>query len=109
MPYHLQALETSWEDIDQKYQYMLRALLNGGGYYGISSGIFMAILLIIPFGEGQMWAGYTIGLAGLAGALPLTWIVYGVKTNTKGNPPLWVMILVNCCLLIGLAGCFFMG
>jgi len=38
MPYHIQALETPWEDIDPNYQLLLRALLNGGGYYGISSG-----------------------------------------------------------------------
>lgn len=106
MPYHLKALETSWEDIDWKYQYMLKVLLNGGGFYGISCGIFMFVLLLIPFSEGQLWAGYTIGLGGLAGAFPLALIVNGVKNKTNGNPPLWVMILVNILLVVGLVSCF---
>ena len=107
MPYHLQALEVaSWEAIDSKYQFMLKALLNGGGFYGLASGLFMLILLWIPFREGQLWAGYTIGLVGLVGTIPLAYIVYKVKTNTNGNPPLWIMIIVNVLLVVGLVGCF---
>ena len=104
MPYHLKALETSWEDIDSKYQFMLKVLLNGGGFYGLSSGLFMLVLLLIPFNEGQEWAGYAIGGIGLVGALPLTYIVYNVKTKTNGNPPLFIMYLVVLLLIIGLIG-----
>lgn len=102
MPYHIEALETPWEEIDHKYQYMLKALLNGGGYFGLSTGIFMMILLLIPFRAGEVWTGYSIGLVGLVGALPLAAIVYGVKHNTKGNPPLFVMVIVNLLLVVGL-------
>ncbi|MFK7905108.1 MAG: hypothetical protein AB8B69_08285 [Chitinophagales bacterium] len=104
MPYHLKALEKTWEEIDVNSQLMLNSLLNGGGFYGISCGIFMLVLLLIPFSEGQLWAGYTIGLAGLVGTLPLTYIVYKVKTRTKGDPPLWVMIVVDVLLIVGLLG-----
>lgn len=104
MPYHLKALEKTWEEIDVNYQLMLNRLLNGGGFYGVSCGVFMLVLLLIPFNDGQLWAGYTIGLAGLVGTLPLTYIVYKVKTTTKGDPPLWVMIIVDVLLVIGLLG-----
>ena len=107
MPYHLQALETTWDAIDTKYQFMLKMLLNGGGFYGLSSGIFMLILLWIPFRDGQLWAGYTIGLVGLIGTLPLGYIVYQVKTKTNGNPPLWIMIIVNLLLIVGLLSFYF--
>lgn len=103
MPYHLDALQTSWEDMDPKYKYMLKALLNGGGYYGISCGLFMITLLLIPFRRGDIWAGYAIGIIGLVGTLPLALIVRGVKKNTSGNPPLAVMIVINLFLIIGLA------
>ena len=106
MPYHNDALETTWDAIDSKYQFMLLALLNGGGYYGISTGLFMLVLLWIPFREGQVWAGYAIGIIGLIGALALGYIVYQVKTKTKGNPPFWVMVIVNLLLVVGLIGCF---
>ena len=107
MPYHNDALETTWDAIDSKYQFMLLALLNGGGYYGISTGLFMLVLLWIPFREGQVWAGYAIGIIGLIGALALGYIVYQVKTKTKGNPPFWVMVIVNLLLVVGLIGFHF--
>ena len=107
MPYHLKALETSWEEIDPKYQFMLRALLNGGGYFGLSSGLFMLVLLLIPFRQGELWAGYAIGFIGLIGILPLGLIVRSVKKNTAGNPPLIVMVIVNLLLIGGLISFFF--
>ena len=107
MPYHLKALETSWEEIDPKYQFMLRALLNGGGYFGMSTGLFMLVLLLIPFRQGELWAGYAIGFIGLIGILPLGLIVNSVKKNTAGNPPLIVMVIVNLLLIGGLISFFF--
>lgn len=102
MPYHIKALETPWDEIDPNYQLLLRALLNGGGYYGISSGAFMLVLLLIPYSNHEAWAGYAIGLIGLIGAIPLGWIVYTVKTRTEGDPPLWIIVLVNMLLIVGL-------
>ena len=101
MPYHLEALETSWDEIDPKYQFLLKALLNGGGYYGLSVGLFMLTILLIPFRAGEAWAGYAIGLIGLIGTLPLGIIVYRVKTHTAGNPPLIVMVFINLFLALG--------
>jgi len=103
MPYHEKALQTDWKDIDPKYQFMLRALLNGGGWFGLACGLFMMVLLLIPFRAGEIWAGYAIGLIGLVGMGPLAWIVYRVKTRTEGNPPLFVMVIVNLLLVAGLA------
>lgn len=102
MPYHLEALETSWEGLEPSYQVLLKAPLNGGGFYGIANGLFMLVLLLIPFRKGEAWAGYSIGLIGLVGALPLTYIVYIVKTNTAGNPPISVMVIVVALMLGGL-------
>lgn len=101
MPYHLKALGTSWEAMDARYQILFKALLNGGGYYGLSVGLFMLVLLGVPFQNGEVWAGYAIGLIGLVGTLPLGLIVYSVKKHTAGNPPLGVMIGVNVFLIAG--------
>ena len=102
MPYHEKALETDWNAIDPKYQLLLRALLNGGGWFGLSCGLFMMVLLLIPFRAGEVWAGYAIGVIGLVGMGPLAWIVYKVKTQTQGNPPLFVMVIVNALMIGGL-------
>ena len=108
MPYHLEALESEWKNIDQKSQFLLKALLNGGGYFGLATGLFMLVILLIPFRNGEIWAGYAIGGIGLIGTLPLGLIVRSVKANTAGNPPLFVMILINALLLLGL-GAFALG
>ena len=105
MPYHLEALETSWDEIDAKYQFLLKALLNGGGFFGLANGLFMLVILLIPFRQGELWAGYAVGFIGLVGCLPLGFIVHAVKKNTAGNPPLGVMVLVNGLLITGLI-CF---
>ena len=102
MPYHLKALETTWDAMDTKYQFMFRMLLNGAGFFVLSTGLFMLVLLLIPFRDGQLWAGYAIGLIGLVGGLSLGFIVYKVKTTTQGNPPLGLVVLVNLLLIIGL-------
>ena len=102
MPYHEKALETEWDKIDPKFQLLFRAMLNGGGFFGISSAVMMLVLLFIPYQNGELWAGFTIGIAGLIGALPLTWIVYNVKTKTAGNPPLWLMFVIDTLLIAGL-------
>lgn len=102
MPYHLKALETTWDQIDPMYQLMMRLFLNGGGWYGISTGLFMVVLLLIPFNAGEAWAGYAIGGIGLIGSTALGWIVYKVKSQTKGDPPLWLMVLIILLLIIGL-------
>jgi len=102
MPYHLEALETDWEDLSQNYQVMLKALLNGGGYFALSVGLSMAIILLIPFRNSEAWAGYAVGVIGLVGAAPLGLIVRTVKTKTKGNPPFALLLLPILLLIIGL-------
>ena len=106
MPYHLDALETSWDEIDAKYKFLLKALLNGGGFFGLANGLFMLVLLLIPFRQGEVWAGYAVGLIGLIGYLPLGLIVHQVKKNTAGNPPLSIMIVMNGLLIAGLISVF---
>ena len=102
MPYHLQALESEWEDIEPKSRFMLKVLFNGGGFFGLSTGLFMLVLLLIPFKAGEAWAAYAIGIIGLVGALPLARIVYKVKKNTAGNPPLFAIVIINILLMAGL-------
>ena len=102
MPYHLKALNSSWSEIDKNYQLLFKALLNGAGFYSLSSAMFMLIILLVPFRSGELWAGLSIGVFGLVGALPLWLIVRRVKNNTEGNPPLGLVVFVNFLLLSGL-------
>jgi len=102
MPYHLKALETEWEAIEPNFRLMMRVLLNGGGFFALALTVSMIIMLAIPYKEGQEWAGYAIGLVGLIGTIPLTIIVYIVQSRTKGNPPLWLVLILNGLFFLGL-------
>ena len=62
----------------------------------------MLTLLLIPFRNGEAWAGYAIGLIGLLGSLSLGYIVYIVKTRTAGDPPFGFMVALNLILMGGL-------
>ncbi len=106
MPYHEKALETPWDEIDHRFQLLMTMMINGGGYYGISSGVATAIIWWIPFRAQEVWAGYTIGIVGLLGAIPLTLIVYQVKSKTKGDPPFWFLVVIVLLYILGLIGTF---
>jgi len=56
MPYHLQVIGRSWNDLDPRLQMMLLGLLGLGGIGQLSTGITLGILTLIPFRRGQRWA-----------------------------------------------------
>ncbi len=54
MPYHSEALGSSWSDVGPKTQVLILALMRvaGGGF--LATGLAMFILLIIPFRAGDI-------------------------------------------------------
>ena len=56
MPYHLQVIGRSWNDLDPRLQMMLLGLLRLGGIAQLSTGVALGILTLIPFRRGQRWA-----------------------------------------------------
>jgi len=79
-------------------------MLNGGGYIGISSGAATAILWWISFRAHELWAGYTIGIIVLLEGIPLALLVYNVKSKTKWNTPLRIMVVIVGLYAIRLIG-----
>ena len=54
MPYHSEALGSSWSDVEPKTQVLILALMRvaGGGF--LATGLAISILLIIPFRAGDI-------------------------------------------------------
>jgi hypothetical protein len=101
LPYHLAALETSWEQISPNYQALFRALVNAVGGGCLAAGLAMVFLAAIPWRRGESWAMWALALVGFCAAGPLLWAVLHVRANTPGNPPLELLVLG---LVLGVAG-----
>ena len=87
MPYHSEALELSWSDLEPNLQILILALMRAvaGGF--LATGLVILILLIIPFRAGDMWSIYTIPSISLCNSLGTLYATLLVKTKTPGNPP----------------------
>lgn len=95
MPYHQEALETSWEDIDGRVQTLILALMTVAGGGWIALGIFTLTLILIPFRQDQIWASYLIPVSLLSFYLPTLMATLSVLENTPATPP-WLATLVTC-------------
>ena len=101
MPYHADAVELAWEDVDPKHQVLILALMRvtGGGW--LSTGISVIVLLVYPFRSDETWSLFAIPIIGLIMASATLYAVLFIKKNTRANPPVglvWVAILL---LLLG--------
>ena len=64
MPYHAEALNLSWSELEEKMQVLIIALMRASGGF-LATGLAIFVLLIIPFRAGDTWAIYTIPAIGL--------------------------------------------
>lgn len=106
MPYHSEAVQANWSELDVNFQGLILGLLKalgGGAFVAGSATIYMAIasfrasaqpyIVLLP----AVSTGYSVFLC---------YATYFVQTNTPGNPPLLltviyvVMALVASALLI---------
>jgi hypothetical protein len=101
MPYHSDALQASWDELDSNLQVLLLALMRsaGGGWLGVSLGV--AFLLWFPFRAGERWAMYAIPVIGLAVALPSLYATLLVKNRTPASPPANLVAAAILFLVLG--------
>lgn len=99
MPYHQEALETSWEDIDGRVQTLILALMTVAGGGWIALGIFTLTLILIPFRQNQIWASYLIPVSLLSFYFPTLMATLSVSENTPATPP-WFATLITCLLTL---------
>ena len=101
MPYHGDALQRSWDELDPQLQVLLLALMRavGGGWLAVSLGV--AFLLVFPFRAGETWARYAIPVVGLAAALPTLYSALYVKSRTPASPPVNLVVGAILLLIVG--------
>ena len=101
MPYHSDALQLSWDELDSQLQALLLGLMRavGGGWIAASLGV--GFLLVFPFRAGETWARYAIPLVGLAAALPTLYAALYVRSRTPASPPVSLAVVAILLLIVG--------
>jgi hypothetical protein len=87
MPYHEEAIGLAWQQLDQRLQTLLLALMRTTGGGLLAGGISVASLLLIPFRAGEPWTQYTIPAIGLVGGLPGLYATILVRSRTRARTP----------------------
>lgn len=103
MPYHSDAVDREWHEVDEGYQVVILALMRGIGGGWLAVGIGMVFLLVFPFRTQALWATIAIPLVGLSAAGAALYATFYVKNNTKATPP---VRLVEAAILLLTAGFF---
>lgn len=98
MPYHSEALQAQWDELDTNLQTLLLALMRsvGGAWLGV--GISEGLLLWFPYRAGERWALYAIPVIGLSAALPALYATLLVRKRTQGAPP--VNLIAGAIMLV---------
>ena len=103
MPYHADAVERPWSELDKEIRVLVIALMRvvGGGW--LASSLAMSIFLYIFILNGDLYAAVAIVITGLAVSIPTLIATLIVKHRSKANPPVFAAVLSMVLLLAGLA------
>jgi hypothetical protein len=101
MPYHGDAVELPWSEVDSKHQILILALMRASGGGWLATGISMAFLLAFPFRSGETWSVFALPLVGLSAAISTLYAALFVKKNSQANPPAGLVGAAILSILLG--------
>jgi len=99
MPYHLDALGTTWDALDPAYRALYLAFFKGVGAGYLAAGLAASIMVFGPMRRGAGWTLWAVPLVVCVAMGPLTGIILYVRAETPAEPPLVYPLLV-----MGLSG-----
>jgi len=102
LPYQEKAIGVSWSELTTgvKIQFLSLLKVCGGGY--IFTAISLAVLLFIPFKQGENWARWAIPAIGIPAISIVNYAGLTIILNTPGRPPLIAGPLAIVLLILGL-------
>jgi hypothetical protein len=101
MPYHRDAVEQEWQDVDPKHQVLLLALMRVAGGGWLAAFVSMVFLLVFPFRAGESWSLFALPAVGMTIALATFYAPLYVKRHTKAKPP---VVLAGLAIVLIAAG-----
>lgn len=102
LPYQETAIGINWSQlsIGLQTQFMSLMKVSGGGY--LSTATALAVLLFIPFRNGESWARWAIPAIGIPAILIVNYAGLTIISNTPGRPPLIAGPIAIAFFLVGL-------
>ena len=101
MPYHGEAVELEWAEVDPKQQVLILAFMRVAGGGWLSTGVSMIFLMAFPFRSGELWSLLAVPLIALIMAGATLYAVLFIKKNSRANPPVGLIWLTMGLLLLG--------
>ena len=87
MPYHAEALSTTWDALPSNYQGFLIGVIKAMGAGSIGVTLALIVLLVIPFRNGDRWARWAIPLIGVVFTLLTAYAAFTIDRHTPASPP----------------------
>lgn len=87
MPYHADALATTWDDLPPHHQGFVLGVVKGMGAGSVGVTLALAVLLIVPFRRGDRWARWAVPLIGGVFTALTAYAAYTIDTRTPADTP----------------------
>jgi len=87
MPYHADALQRSWAEVEPAVQTLLGALMDVAGAGWIGIGVSTLVLIVIPMRRGEWWSRLLIPALFLIFYVPTLLATLAVMNGTPATPP----------------------
>jgi len=94
MPYHAEALQLEWASLDSNFQGLILGLLKGLGSGAFVAGTAVLWMAGKSLGEGPQPFVVLMPFVAISYSSLLCFATYTVYTNTPGNPPLLLNVLL---------------
>lgn len=107
MPYHLDAMGTTWDLLTPGTQIMTLNFMRAAGLGFFMTGIMLLFLLLFPFKKSEKWSNWALLIISLTHVVIMMVIILNIKINTPANPPVVPFILFGCLAISGfIINCF---
>ncbi len=95
MPYHSDALERSWTEVEPALQTLLGALMDVAGAGWIGIGVATLVLVAVPMRRGERWGRLLIPALFFIFYVPTLLATIAVMNGTPATPP-WYGNAIAC-------------
>jgi hypothetical protein len=99
MPYHAQALNINWNNLDENYKTLFLALIRLAGAGGLVAGLVNVTLVTYLYHRVECRFIWLLIVSSLIFQFVTNYVVYYVVTNTPGDPPL-LMVSIGSVIFI---------
>ena len=88
MPYHSEAIQTDWADLNNNYQGLILGLLKALGGGALTAGFATVFMAVVSLGKSVRPFMVLLPTVATGYSILLCYATYTVHTSTPGNPPL---------------------